>query len=292
MRSGSGEMASLSFAIFGRWELERLFVIVTAYMDASGTHEGAPVSVLAGYVGRKNQWRVFDRRWKKEFKKRGVDYYHTKELRDRHGQYAGWEDDKAQAHINKLAMITHDETLFGFTVSIRQDEYNKHYRNAERPNRIQHDSMYGLCYRVFLDFIPQYVLNARIEKPELYVVQEAGDAGIGDCARITEEFRKYGPSDTRGLIKVRSEGAKKDYYGLQAADLLASGTYQHENEDSIGGLRPIPREYNLASRFDTLEGESRIVRLTVTPDVLNELRAHLFMRRELRREISERLKSA
>ena len=46
-----GPTVSLALALFHRLEPERLFVIVSAYIDESGTH-GSPVTILGGVVGR------------------------------------------------------------------------------------------------------------------------------------------------------------------------------------------------------------------------------------------------
>jgi hypothetical protein len=41
----------------------RLQVAVAAYFDESGTHEGAGVMTLAGYVAAEEQWIKFSEEW-------------------------------------------------------------------------------------------------------------------------------------------------------------------------------------------------------------------------------------
>jgi hypothetical protein len=47
--------------------LERIFMIFTAYLDESGTHAGAPISAMGGFVGDARQWRKFEKRAAKLF---------------------------------------------------------------------------------------------------------------------------------------------------------------------------------------------------------------------------------
>ncbi len=49
----------------------------TAYFDESGTHAGADVSVIAGFVGDARQWRNFEKRVSKLFARFRVDVFHN-----------------------------------------------------------------------------------------------------------------------------------------------------------------------------------------------------------------------
>jgi hypothetical protein len=48
-----------------------------AYLDESGTHQGAAVSVMPGFVGDERQWRKFQKRSGKLFKRYRADIFHT-----------------------------------------------------------------------------------------------------------------------------------------------------------------------------------------------------------------------
>jgi hypothetical protein len=51
--------------VFRGGSRKRLFVIVTVYIDESGTHDGSPVLIMAGWVGRFGQWASFDPKWER-----------------------------------------------------------------------------------------------------------------------------------------------------------------------------------------------------------------------------------
>ena len=40
-----------------------LEMLLTAYLDESGTHEASPISVMAGYLGTVDQWHAFEADW-------------------------------------------------------------------------------------------------------------------------------------------------------------------------------------------------------------------------------------
>jgi hypothetical protein len=61
----------------------------TAYFDESGTHAGSPVSVMAGFVGDARQWRKFEKRAAKLFRRFRVDVFHTIDVRRTDKDFAG-----------------------------------------------------------------------------------------------------------------------------------------------------------------------------------------------------------
>ena len=52
-------------------------------------------------VGRLDQWKYFNRRWGKMLKRRGVEYYHTKKLKDTDGPFDGWSINKKMEIVNR-----------------------------------------------------------------------------------------------------------------------------------------------------------------------------------------------
>ncbi len=69
-------------------------MILTAYIDESGTHGPSPVSVMAGYVADARQWHKFDKRTSKLFRRYGVDICHAIDLKRGDGAFRGWSVDK------------------------------------------------------------------------------------------------------------------------------------------------------------------------------------------------------
>jgi hypothetical protein len=47
-----GPTGSLSLSLHHRWEPERPFVLITTYLDESGTHGSSTLMTMGGYVGK------------------------------------------------------------------------------------------------------------------------------------------------------------------------------------------------------------------------------------------------
>jgi Protein of unknown function (DUF3800) len=62
-------------------ELGKLIMGIWAYFDESGTHDGAPRMVVAGYVSTTERWRAFKSAWATFLKEDcgGIEYFHSKE---------------------------------------------------------------------------------------------------------------------------------------------------------------------------------------------------------------------
>lgn len=63
--------------------------MLEAYLDESGIHKGAVFCVVAGYFGRKSQWKWFERRWRSVLIKHGLklEEFHAKDIVN-HTRYA------------------------------------------------------------------------------------------------------------------------------------------------------------------------------------------------------------
>jgi hypothetical protein len=84
-----GKIGSLP-SIFIPFERDRsgIRMLLTAYLDESGTHETSPVSVMAGYLGTADQWRAFD--WTAILQAAGPRYVHAVDLFKRTKQFKEW----------------------------------------------------------------------------------------------------------------------------------------------------------------------------------------------------------
>lgn len=62
-------------------------MVLTAYLDESGTHAGAKVSAMAGFVGNARQWRKYEKRTASLFKRYGVRVFHAIDVRRGDGDF-------------------------------------------------------------------------------------------------------------------------------------------------------------------------------------------------------------
>ena len=139
----------LALALFHKWGPERLFVIVTVYIDESGTHEFG-VTILGGWVGRLGRWAGFDLQWNKLLKKSKIGHFHSKSMRSSKGEFRGWKIFEKFVFTQDAAAVALKHLEFGFTVSVTDTAYRDHYIAGLRPKEIPLDTRYGLCFHHWL----------------------------------------------------------------------------------------------------------------------------------------------
>jgi hypothetical protein len=100
---------------------------------------------------------------------------------------------------------------------------------ANRFGKLALDSMYGLCFRYCLSFVPR-VVRTKLNDPSLrfnFIVED-GHENAGAAHEIVKRIKKLeipGYSDCLGTATL---GEKKEFPGLQAADGLAYGAWHHD----------------------------------------------------------------
>jgi hypothetical protein len=69
-------------------------VILTAYLDESGTHDGSPVTVMGGMLANARQWEAFEKGFSKLKAVHGFQIFHTKKFKKKDGDFRGWTTDQ------------------------------------------------------------------------------------------------------------------------------------------------------------------------------------------------------
>jgi uncharacterized protein DUF3800 len=91
-------VVDLCVALAHRWEPGSFFLFgYTVYLDESGTHDGSAVTVMAGVLGRADQWKRFQVGYDGIKKKHGFEIFHTKKFKKKGGDFKGWTDDQCLA---------------------------------------------------------------------------------------------------------------------------------------------------------------------------------------------------
>src|SRR5260221_3919698 len=188
--------------------------------------------ILAGCVGTLGKWADFNRKWGQLLKRNDLTYHHTKELMDTIGEYKNWPIRKKQKFITKAGKIGTGSTLCGFTVALKHSDYDEHYVAGHRPKKIPLDSKYGVCFRIFLSFLPM-MMKKSLDADELKisVVMEAGAQGQGDTSRIFNLFKKQAAPEQSQLISSITSADKREVFGLQYADFMAYTAFRAEQDN-------------------------------------------------------------
>jgi hypothetical protein len=145
-------IGELCVALAHRWESERRFMILTAYFDESGTHGGSDLSVMAGFIGDARQWRKFEKRTSKLFKRFKVDIFHTIDVKRTDKDFDGWKVDRKIEFLDEFHHIINETLERGFASILRNDDYD-YYSSLSWPKKTRKDSRYGLLFRASLSSV-------------------------------------------------------------------------------------------------------------------------------------------
>lgn len=107
----------------------KVFAMLAAYMDDSGTHEGSHNCVVAGYWGSVNEWRRFERAWNAVLAQHGISEFKASQFWPRfEGKrlkpYEDWNDEKHTAFIDSLLLIIRDAKIIPFGCGVLGADWN------------------------------------------------------------------------------------------------------------------------------------------------------------------------
>ena len=253
---------------------------LTAYLDESGTHDGSPVTVMAGMLANAAQWEAFDANFQRMKEKHRFKIFHTKKLKKRDGDFRGWSDRQIFAMMNDLAMITSTAFTEGVSFTLDNADYETEYRSGSGPRKLRLDSKYGLCFRqclLFFCFESIKVASGEV-CPKLHFVLESGHENAGDALRIFNETKKELQAANCDMLGDLIFAGKDECDRLMMADFLAHVSFMIGN---MGGRAPdhwrpptdIPRpEESLAP------GESGVTHLQFKPGGLSDIKTYLIDR--------------
>jgi hypothetical protein len=241
-------------------------MILTAYLDESGTHTESPLSLMAGFIADARQWRKFEKRTGKLFQRYGINVFHAIDLRRGHKDFRGWSVDRKIKFMDEFQHIGNETLEVGFCSILRQGDYVDFYANKNRPKRVVQDTKYGILFRASLSSAIDAVLRVSRwgagNPPKLYVVLESGHPNSGDAVRLFEFFRSRLNDYQQGALSGIAFKSKSECLPLAIADLFAYNAYNKEMGGKAIGVakEPLKSEasfksnlYRILIEKDTLE---------------------------------------
>jgi hypothetical protein len=239
---------------------------ITAYFDESGSHTGAPVTAMAGYVADERQWQRFNARVGELFAQFGVSEFHLVDLRHSSGDFAGWSVDRKIELTDELQHIANESLESGVTAFLSEENYHKHYCALGWPLGARRDTKYCILFRACMWFTMESALRtprwAFGDEPELRVVLEDGHRNAGDVRRFYESaMRKLG-CPSRALAGLSF--ANKDCLPIAVADLIAGAALMQE-----AGGKPIGSAKHPSKALISYPGN--LWRVSIEPEQLLDL---------------------
>lgn len=263
-------------------------MLLTTYLDESGTHDTSPISIMAGYLGTAEQWGAFDAEWIALLRSAGVGHVHAVDLFKRTRAFKGWSAQQANAFAMQLDGVIARHLQLGFSVIVRDDDYRAIYAGGPKPRRSRLDSKYGVCFRACLAFVPSFVASElrlagegqSAREMTIDFILEEGHRNCGDALRLFELFKIDALPEWQHLVGI-FDLSKKNCPGAQAADFLAYCVYQAELLDH--GTAPsavekssyvaeTPLVANAYPRQPVPQSGPMLFRIPISQDVLRSLK--------------------
>jgi Protein of unknown function (DUF3800) len=274
----ASSIGRLALSLFPAAPHGRASVILTAHYDESGTHAGAPLTVLAGFVGSSDEWVGFEREWRKVLKKHKITHIRAKHLWHHQKQHRGWTEAQEFELINDCLYVFQEfKQIFASKTILREEDYKLFYVSDGPARKERLDSRYALCFRAFMHFLP-HLHHSRFAHGAINFVLEAGHRNAGDAVRVFNELKSDRNFIGRDAIGMISFGAKRDSPALQAADMLAYWVYGAHCESAEAGIKDEHIASGLES--DLVDSGLTIINHKITPDDLKNMRMNFLRKRK------------
>ncbi len=196
------------------------------YLDDSGKDPQNPITTVAGYVAREEQWRKFEAEVEPIFTDARVEILHAKELHDTDNDFKDWPVLKKQAFVARVCGALAKHVPLGVSMSALKSVYAQRAAEANRKKTV---TAYSFCFNAIVDWILRDVAIGR-------AVQEEGLAFVLESGHENNPEAEWCFYDTRQLFKLEnvlrsiSFLPKDARRAIQAADVVAFYTRSHGAE--------------------------------------------------------------
>jgi hypothetical protein len=200
--------------------------MLKVYLDESGTHEAALVTVVAGYAIQESEVALLEREWLDALARHGLRELHMREFVPPYGKHATWTDSDRRALLEPLIALIHKRSLVGIGAALHLDEFTRAIQarsHKKVPELVE--SAYEWCFRYCTAQAAAFADKREIDGAIDYVL----DQGCFDRHCLERAFHRSKESaEIKGRFRL-GEIAFRDSEGvpaLQCADLLAYEMYK------------------------------------------------------------------
>ncbi len=265
-------------------------MLIEAYFDESGIHDGAKVCVVGGFYGSQPGWRKFEAQWNKiisEYPELAEAGFHAKRFfaRPRGARvspYRDWLNEKADKFLNRLVQCVVRNSIFPIGYGIVVKDFlalpllDRKWFTGAKFNIAGEALTSGCPNKSYYVPFQWCVLESskvwgknKIEKVHFFAGLDRSFYGYATVlhGHLLKDVRL--PASLLGKLGGISYPLAKNTPGIQAADLFVNRLYQHASAMVVdrGKAPPIPallkslaknrREGQQFSLFDA-KGLSRI----------------------------------
>jgi Protein of unknown function (DUF3800) len=272
------------------------FVLVaelTFFADESGIHDprgeqpGSEVASIAGYIARKREWAIFERRWNTALRKFKIPAFRMSEFNRREQKpdspYFGWSNEKKKNFLRLLIKIASRIPLAGYGSMVQTKAWDSildEHTKVGIPTKGAHGAEelynpYMACFQNFFAKFPGFL--DRAVNPLL-----SRHSPVADVAFVFHRHQDFGPAAQIGY-KLSRKILNDDRLGtftfassekcppLQAADLLAFYSRRRFTRFLDGKN---PDEFELRLLEPDPQNSDRVYLVYLSPENLRDLQEH------------------
>jgi hypothetical protein len=194
--------------------------LLEAYFDESGSHEGAPVLCVAGYLFERTKRDRLDFLWKEVLDRYSLPFFHMVDCAHGNSPFNKLTKEERIAVESEMIAIIREHALFGFAIAVVEKEYNELFpRSPGNPL----GSAYTYCCWTLLSVIHEWIVRNQFNGKIAYYF-EAGHKNESEANEIMNII--FGNPNLRASYRYAAHGFvdKKEIRAIQTADIIA---WQH-----------------------------------------------------------------
>jgi hypothetical protein len=206
-------------------------VEVETYFDESGSHDGAPVLCVAGYIIGKSDAIRMDAEWRGVLRARNLPYFRMSECAHGNGPFAAIAKNDRIQLVARLIQLIKQYTIQGIAVTVNVAEFEQnvpHHPMIGRP--------YSFCAHVILAGISSWLGASKAVTSCAYFF-EAGHASQSEANNIMNTLFRNPKAKESYRYAGHAFVEKEQTPLVQAADLLAWQWYTDKRHQLEGRPR-------------------------------------------------------
>jgi len=190
----------------------RLWAMLNAYADDSGTHADSRAFIVAVLLAPPRRWERLSAEWLRALDKARAPCFHATDCATGGGEFRGWDRENRNKLYAKLAQIVAKHACFrAWSVAFTEDYFQIFRREGDK-------FLYQMCLEGCANTIKTVARRRGIKIP--YVFDRGGLGGGFARSYLEEHADQFGV----GAVSTDSKGRLPP---LQAADLHAYEVYKH-----------------------------------------------------------------
>jgi hypothetical protein len=217
-------LGMLALTLFGLWRRDAVFVLVTVFVDESGTG-GEPRMMLGALVAPAHQWIAFNTHWRRLLDKERIEFSHLTAMENGEPPFEDWNTHRLRNFLIAASTRVQKNCDFGLTVAMDIDAHKTEYREKLHP-KAHKDSAYGTMARGLIEAIYGMAKPYYGDDVRLNFVFENSDH-FGEANRVFTDSKRH-VTEMAPHLGTITPGEKAEFCGLQGSDLLASMGRQTE----------------------------------------------------------------